>query len=86
VADLPWSTAVGSKEGGRRFYGFGESVGPGSVTIFALRMRDHMEITASFDEGSASPDAVRAALDAIARGDALPREMATVTPSSPDAA
>ncbi len=84
VADLPWSTTVGSREGGRRFYGFGESVGPGSVTIFALRMRDHMEITASFDEGSASPDAVRAALDAI--GDALPRAMATVTPSSPDAA
>jgi hypothetical protein len=82
VADLPWSTTAG-----RRFFGFGESVGPGSVTIFALRMRDHMEITASFDEGSASPDAVRAALDAIARGDALPRAMATtVTPSSPDAA
>lgn len=71
-------------EGGRRFYGFGEPVGPGSVTIFALR--DHREITVSFDDGSVSPDAVQAALDTIARGDALPPAMATVTPSSPDAA
>ncbi|MDT7576825.1 MAG: hypothetical protein QOH17_3158 [Pseudonocardiales bacterium] len=74
VADLPWSSTTG-----RRFYGFGESVGPGSITIFALRMRDHMELTASFDESSATPAAVQAALDAIACGEALSGALATVT-------
>jgi hypothetical protein len=46
-----------------------------------------MELTASFDECSAAPDAVRAALDTIARGEALRGALATATPSpSPDAA
>lgn len=80
VADLPWSSAEG-----RRFYGFGESVGPGSITVFALRMRDHMQLTASFDESSAAPEAVRAALDAIARGEALRGALTQAIPS-PDAA
>jgi hypothetical protein len=62
VADLPWTA-----ERGRRFYGFGESRDGAGVTIFALRMRDHMQLTASFDARSAEPAAVRAALADLAQ-------------------
>ena len=53
-------------ERGRRFYGFGESHDGAGVTIFALRLRDHMQLTASFDARSAEPAAVRAALADLA--------------------
>jgi len=62
VADLPWTV-----ERGRRFYGFGESHDGAGVTLFALRMRDHMQLTASFDARSAEPAAVRAALADLAQ-------------------
>ena len=62
VAELPWTV-----ERGRRFYGFGESHDGAGVTLFALRMRDHMQLTASFDARSAEPAAVRAALADLAQ-------------------
>jgi hypothetical protein len=75
LADLPWTGT------GKRFYGFGESVDAGGLTIFALRMRDHMQITASFDERSADPAAVRAALAALARPADLLEAMAPAASS-----
>lgn len=60
MADLPWSAA-----GMRRYYGFGASSGPGGITMFSLRMRDHLQMTASFDEASTPGDAVRKALDSL---------------------
>jgi len=62
LSDLPWADDAA----GRRFYGVGMSAGPGGITVFALRMRDHMQLTASFDETTAAPDAVRRALEALA--------------------
>ena len=62
VAELPWTV-----ERGRRFYGFGESHDGAGVTLFALRMRDHMQLTASFAARSAEPAAVRAALADLAQ-------------------
>jgi hypothetical protein len=70
VADLPWIDTTA-----RRFYGFGESSGA-SVTIFALRMRDHMQLTASFDERSADPATIRAGLAMMGRPAELLEAMA----------
>ncbi|HEX3790745.1 MAG TPA: hypothetical protein VHW44_22985 [Pseudonocardiaceae bacterium] len=62
LSDLPWA----GDSSGRRFFGVGLSAGPGGITVFALRMRDHMQLTASFDETTAAPDAVRGALETLA--------------------
>lgn len=61
VSDLPWHDS-----GGRRFYGIGLSTGPGGITVVALRLREHLELTASFDETTAPAAAVRRGLEALA--------------------
>lgn len=61
ISELPWID-----ETNRRFYGFGPSLGPGGITVFAVRLREHMELTASFDEATVSPETVRDVLEAIA--------------------
>jgi hypothetical protein len=66
IADLPWAEGAN-----KRFYGFGPSLGPGGVTVFAIRLREHTELTATFDEASASRDVVRGALEMVADPAAL---------------
>lgn len=66
LTDLPWA-----EERMRRFFGFGVSKGAGGVTAFALRMRDHLQLSASFDESTAPVAAVQRALESISGADAL---------------
>lgn len=49
----------------RSVYGFGTPASAGGVTVFAVRLREHMQITASFDESTVSMEAVRKALAAL---------------------
>jgi hypothetical protein len=60
MSDLPWHDSVG-----RRFYGVGLSIGPSGITVVALRLRDHLQLTASFDETTAPATAVRRGLEAL---------------------
>lgn len=60
MSDLPWHDS-----GGRRFYASGLSAGPGGMTVLALRLRDHLQLTASFDETTAPAAAVRRGLEAL---------------------
>lgn len=60
LSDLPWHDPVS-----QRFYAFGPSRGPGGISITALRLRGHMELTASFDEATVRPETLRHALDSL---------------------
>jgi hypothetical protein len=60
LSELPWRDPTD-----RRFYGFGLSPGPGSITVTAIRLRDHMELVASFDEATAPTATVHSALGAL---------------------
>jgi hypothetical protein len=60
LSDLPWR-----EDSDRRFYGFGLSMGPGGITVNAIRLRAHMELIVTFDEATASPATVRRALEAV---------------------
>jgi hypothetical protein len=66
LAELPWLTDT------HRFFGFGPSLGPGDISVFAIRLRDHLELIDSFDEATAPATAVRAAVVAMAESPALP--------------
>jgi hypothetical protein len=61
LAELPWRDATN-----RRFYGFGRSPGPAGITVTAVRHREYMELTASFDEAIAATATVHSALEALA--------------------
>lgn len=60
MSDLPWHDSED-----RRFYGFGLSTGPSGITVIALRLREHLQLTASFDESTAHAAAVRRGLEAL---------------------
>ena len=66
LSDLPWR-----QEHGRRFYGFGPSLGLGDISVSTIRLREYMEVTASFDETTVSVETMRDALDAMADPAAL---------------
>ncbi|WNV85113.1 hypothetical protein [Umezawaea sp. Da 62-37] len=57
LSAMPWR-----EEGLRRYYGFGSAVGSNGITVFAIRTREHMELTASFDETGVPLDTVSDAL------------------------
>ncbi|WP_424187204.1 hypothetical protein ACOBQX_05075 [Actinokineospora sp. G85] len=61
LAELNWLDT-----GPKRFFGFGPSTDPAGITVFAVRTRDHMELTASFDEAAVSAQTVEKALAALA--------------------
>ncbi|MEC3980062.1 hypothetical protein [Amycolatopsis sp. H20-H5] len=77
LSELPWN-----ETGQRRYYGFGPAVGSGGITVFAIRLREHMELTASFDETAVSADTVREALEAMSDPAVLLTGLAT-TPAPP---
>lgn len=60
LSDLPWTT-----ETGRRYVGVGYPTGRRGISVFALRLRDRMEVSISFDDGAVDPAAVRQALSAL---------------------
>lgn len=60
---LPWATSEG-----RRYVGLGYPTGPTGISVFAVRFRDRLELTASFDRASADPAAVTRALRRVAEG------------------
>jgi hypothetical protein len=66
LSDLPWHDEVD-----RRFYGFGRSRGPGSISVSVLRLRGHMELTASFDEATVTAETMRSALEAVGNPETL---------------
>lgn len=49
----------------RSLYGFGTPASAGGVAVFAVRLREHMQITASFDESTVSMESVRKALASL---------------------
>ena len=57
LAEVPW---LGSET--RRYCGVGYPVGRLGISVFAIRLRGHMEISASFDSTVLDPAAVRRAL------------------------
>lgn len=57
LADLPWL-----RDTGRRYVGYGYPVGVRGISIFAIRLRDRMELTASFDGRVIDPAVARRAL------------------------
>jgi hypothetical protein len=57
LESVPW---IGT--GVRRYFGVGYPTGPTGISVFAVRLRDRMEITASFDLGTVDPDAAARAL------------------------
>ncbi|EWC60395.1 hypothetical protein UO65_4283 [Actinokineospora spheciospongiae] len=71
LADMPWLDT-----GTKRFFGFSPSYGPDGITVFAIRTRDHMELTASHDENVVSTETVDKALAALAAPTALLVDMA----------
>jgi hypothetical protein len=60
LSDLPWRDQMS-----QRFYAFGPSRGPGGISISAIRLRGHMELTASFDEATVNPETLRQALESL---------------------
>ncbi|MET1071506.1 MAG: hypothetical protein ABWY11_02545, partial [Umezawaea sp.] len=62
LSDLPWHD-----QAGRRFYAFGPSLGPGGISVSAIRLRGHMELTASFDEATVTPETMRRSLESLSR-------------------
>ncbi len=49
----------------RRIYGFGTPASPGGVAVFAVRLREHLQLTASFDQATVPMEAVRLALASL---------------------
>jgi len=45
--------------------GVGYPAGPGSITVFAMRLREHMQVTAVFPESLIAIDDMRRALTEI---------------------
>jgi hypothetical protein len=60
LSDLPWRNVVN-----QRFYAFGSSRGPGGISVSAIRLRGHMELTASFDEATVDEETLRHALESL---------------------
>ena len=60
LAEVPW---LG--EGARRYCGVGYPVGRLGISVFAIRLRGHMEISASFDSTVLDPAAVRRAVGGL---------------------
>lgn len=50
----------------RRMYAFGTPASPGGIVVSALRLREHMQVTASFDESTIPAETVRRALESLA--------------------
>jgi hypothetical protein len=63
LAGLPWVT-----ETGRRYVGYAYPAGMRGISIYVVRLRDRMELTASFDGRAIEPAVVRSALENV--GDA----------------
>lgn len=59
-AELPRVPAAGDLP--RSLYGFGTPASPGGVAVFAVRLRQHLQLTASFDESTVPMETVRLAL------------------------
>ena len=60
LSGLPW--LPGSV---RQYVGVGYPAGPGSITVFAMRLREHMQVTAVFPESLIAIDDMRRALTEI---------------------
>jgi hypothetical protein len=60
LSDLPWRN-----ETNQRFYAFGPSRGPGGISVCAIRLRGHMELTASFDEATVNTETLRDAMESL---------------------
>jgi len=60
LSDLPWRDQVS-----RRFFAFGPSRGPSGISVTAIRLRGHMELSASFDEATVKPETMRDALESL---------------------
>ncbi|OLR92447.1 hypothetical protein [Actinokineospora bangkokensis] len=61
LADMDWVEGAGP----RRFFGFGPSMGPEGLTVFAIRTREHLELSASYDSSVISTDTAAKALAAL---------------------
>jgi hypothetical protein len=51
--------------GDRRLYAFGTPTGPGGIAISMVRLREHMQVMASFDESTVSLTNVKSTLAAL---------------------
>ncbi|MET3806424.1 glycosyltransferase involved in cell wall biosynthesis [Nakamurella sp. UYEF19] len=60
LAEVPWTGA-----GPKRYCGVGFPVGRLGMSVFAIRLRDHMEISATFDGSVVDPTAVRRAMNSL---------------------
>ncbi len=68
--NLPW------RAGQRRYYGLGYPTGPTGLSVFAVRFRDRMEITVSFDRLRADPELVQTAVHDLSRSLKPPQQPA----------
>lgn len=60
LSELPWLPGQA-----RQYVGVGYPAGPRSITVFAMRMREHMQVTAAFQETLIDPELVRRILVGI---------------------
>jgi hypothetical protein len=60
LSALPWLPGQA-----RQYVGVGYPAGPLSITVFAMRMREHMQVTAAFPESLIDPELVRGILASI---------------------
>lgn len=49
----------------RRLYAFGTPASPGGIVVSAVRLREHMQVVASFDETTVPMEAVQRALASL---------------------
>ncbi len=59
LAALPWA------DGPRRYVGLGYPISTDGISVFAVRFRDRMEISVSFDRARIDPDQVQRAIAAV---------------------
>lgn len=60
LSELPWHD-----QESQRFYAYGPSRGPGGISVSAVRLRGHMELSASFDEATVRPETLRDAMESL---------------------
>ncbi len=62
LSELPWLPGEA-----RQYIGVGYPTVPGSITVFAMRMREHMQVTTAFPVSMIDPEVMRRALQSIPR-------------------
>jgi hypothetical protein len=60
LSELPWLPGAA-----RQYIGVGYPALPQSITVFAMRMREHMQVTAAFPASMIDPERLRSALQDI---------------------